>query len=369
MTTVLIDNVRLAECARQLEQLGRDLSSTVGELEREADFVAGADAQIGNALAPIRELLHRFTAANRYVGLENGHLSRIRSGVEELRSFAHDLELAAEEGGSLFAQVAAGTAMAAAFEAMVMPLPTRPLGELNEFVQARAFAATATRVRARTRRAPRSLDEFVGLIPSDPEQVRIVKVTALSGEVSYVVCARGLDLRSRGVNDPTATLSAFGSDSGPYTRAIADAMRREIPEGSNVMLVGHSQGGIEMVNVANSSVRDRYRITHLVTVGSPVEQKRTPRNVNWLRVENERDFVPQLDGNPRGVDDRTYQFSEGKKAHDGSTYGRVMAKPEFRNSQAYRQFQPGVDRYFGNGQVEIVDYRLEQRIRGTDVRY
>ena len=67
------------------------------------------------------------------------------------------------------------------------------------------------------------------------------------------------------------------------------------------MLVGHSEGGIVAVNAARDAARSgRFRITHVVTAGSPVGALAAdlPANVQLLALENSADIVPALDDVP-----------------------------------------------------------------------
>lgn len=47
---------------------------------------------------------------------------------------------------------------------------------------------------------------------------------------------------------------------------------------------------------ADPDVRERFRITHVVTVGSPVARTVVPAGVQVLALENRYDLVPRLDG-------------------------------------------------------------------------
>jgi hypothetical protein len=72
---------------------------------------------------------------------------------------------------------------------------------------------------------------------------------------------------------------------------------------TDVMLVGHSEGGIIAINTARDAVRSgRFRITHVVTAGSPIGEvsEQLPRSVQVLALENDDDVVPATDsaGNP-----------------------------------------------------------------------
>ena len=67
---------------------------------------------------------------------------------------------------------------------------------------------------------------------------------------------------------------------------------------TEVMLVGHSEGGIVAVDAArDAAASGRFRITHVVTAGSPVGDLagELPTTVQLLALENTADVVPALD--------------------------------------------------------------------------
>jgi pimeloyl-ACP methyl ester carboxylesterase len=80
--------------------------------------------------------------------------------------------------------------------------------------------------------------------------------------------------------------------------ALADAgVGPHVP----VLLVGHSEGGIVAVNAArDAAASGRFRVTHVVTAGSPVGTiaADVPSGVQVLALENTADVVPGLDGVP-----------------------------------------------------------------------
>ena len=99
----------------------------------------------------------------------------------------------------------------------------------------------------------------------------------------------------------TDILAIAGHDTS-YERgvfaALADAGVR--PD-DQVMLVGHSEGGIVAVNAArDAAASGRFRVTHVVTAGSPVGAlaAELPSSVQLLALENTADVVPALDDVP-----------------------------------------------------------------------
>ncbi|WP_344672009.1 hypothetical protein, partial [Catenulispora yoronensis] len=84
-----------------------------------------------------------------------------------------------------------------------------------------------------------------------------------------------------------------------YTRSACKALEAAgVPPGSEVMLVGHSLGGITALNIAaDPHTAATYRITHVVAIGSPIDNKRAADPTTAvLSLANEFDVFPSLDG-------------------------------------------------------------------------
>ncbi len=98
--------------------------------------------------------------------------------------------------------------------------------------------------------------------------------------------------------DLFGAINAVASLDSPHARAVSKAVRSVVPSGTEVVLIGHSQGGITTMNLAGS--RDftaLYTLTHVVAVGSPIDAKRPadPRT-KVISLVNEHDIVPSMEG-------------------------------------------------------------------------
>jgi pimeloyl-ACP methyl ester carboxylesterase len=108
-----------------------------------------------------------------------------------------------------------------------------------------------------------------------------------------------------------------GLDSA-YGRGIRQAMLDAGLDGKDVMLVGHSQGG--MVSTALAADPDftrHFTVQHVVTAGAPTAQvPDLPAGTQGLHLENRGDAVPLLDGedNPDQPHRTTVLFDDG--SHD-----------------------------------------------------
>ena len=163
-------------------------------------------------------------------------------------------------------------------------------------------------------------DSSAGVLPPRALSDLIVDLSARNqgrpGEISVSVVV-GPDGNRRAIVDipgtkswnpaPVADVTSLGTDviaiagrSTSYERGIFQALDDAgIDPRTEVMLVGHSEGGIVAVDAAHdAALSGRYRITHVVTAGSPVGllAKKLPANVQLLSLENDADIVPRLDG-------------------------------------------------------------------------
>ncbi len=93
---------------------------------------------------------------------------------------------------------------------------------------------------------------------------------------------------------------ALAGDETSYEEGVFAALAAAgVTRDDQVMLVGHSEGGIVAVNAARDAVRSgRFRVTHVVTAGSPVGSvaRQLPDSVQLLALENSADIVPECDG-------------------------------------------------------------------------
>jgi pimeloyl-ACP methyl ester carboxylesterase len=90
-----------------------------------------------------------------------------------------------------------------------------------------------------------------------------------------------------------------GAATGYATGVLRAMAQAGVRPRDDVLLVGHSEGGMVAVRAAmEAHASGRFRITHIVTAGSPIGAfaARVPSNVEVLALENKHDVVPHLDG-------------------------------------------------------------------------
>ncbi|WP_372736881.1 alpha/beta hydrolase [Nocardioides sp.] len=153
--------------------------------------------------------------------------------------------------------------------------------------------------------------------------IEIQTVTTAGGEVVHIVNLPGTDdlgtlpwTADGDVRDMGTNLDLIAGVPDDYQQGILQAMHDAgIAPDDPVLLVGHSQGGMEAAAIAASG--HGFRVTDVVTAGSPTAQVRHgfPEGTNVLSIEQRGDLVPLLDGekNP----DTVHQTTVVVDAHPG----------------------------------------------------
>jgi hypothetical protein len=153
--------------------------------------------------------------------------------------------------------------------------------------------------------------------------------------------------------DLTSDLQLIGGHADDVSeeveRAMADA---GVPPDAPVVLVGHSLGGIAAARLAAStSFRARYDVAAVITAGSPIGRIDVPSSTSVLSVENEKEYVSNLEGarNPSGPNRITVHAGTGNDvveragrdgvpgAHSVETHAGVLA-------EARAEHDPALDR-------------------------
>ncbi len=227
-------------------------------------------------------------------------------------------------------------------------------------------------------RPPRSLADLVrGLARrnDDPHHgavdVRIVRladgtrrvVVDITGTKSWDPAPTG-DVTSLSTNE-----RALVGRSGAYEQGVLAAMTRAgVRPTDDVMLVGHSEGGAVAVTTARDAVRSgRFRVTHVVTAGSPIGRTagQLPGSVRLLALENTRDVVPHLDGvaNPDRPNVTTASSAHGNgtvlddhSLEDG--YVPVAEDVQSCSSGSVREFLGSADGYLKGTSVTTRTFQI-----------
>jgi hypothetical protein len=134
-----------------------------------------------------------------------------------------------------------------------------------------------------------------------------------------------------------------GMDSA-YGRGIQQAMVQAGLTGKDVMLVGHSQGGMVSASLAaDPDFARQFNVQHVVTAGAPTAQvPHLPDGTHGLHLENRGDAVPLLDGedNPDQPHRTTVAFDDGSSDivdnHGLDRYARGAAAADASDNGSIR---------------------------------
>lgn len=146
--------------------------------------------------------------------------------------------------------------------------------------------------------APQSLADFTKRVQflddANQPRVQIEKygnkfVVAIPGTQTWnpIALANPLDFTSN-----------LGSMKSPNTaaseRSVLDAMRKAgIGRGSQVLFVGHSQGGLIAANIAVTRPRE-FSVAGVITLGAPIAHLEQRLNVPTISLQHKNDLVPRL---------------------------------------------------------------------------
>ena len=144
--------------------------------------------------------------------------------------------------------------------------------------------------------APEGYRDLISRIPRADEGASQIRIEHY--ESGYVVYLSGtIDAGVEPTNEPwdmTSNISAIAElDSGSYNAAVQAMREAGITAEDNVIVVGHSQGGLVAAQLAASG---DYRVSDVVTVGAPLHQVDIPEEVNVIAVEHAEDVIPSLSG-------------------------------------------------------------------------
>jgi hypothetical protein len=169
----------------------------------------------------------------------------------------------------------------------------------------------------------RHLGETDGLSPhdrpGDQGTIEVQTLTDADGTVRHIVYLPGTDDltttpfdQDGDVRDLATNLRLIGGHDTTYAAGIVQAMTQAgIGPHDPVLLVGHSQGGMEAAALLSHG--SPFHVTHVVTAGAPTAQVHGfPPGSHVLSLENRGDVVPLLDGHDN-ADSRpqvTVQFDD-----------------------------------------------------------
>ena len=157
-----------------------------------------------------------------------------------------------------------------------------------------------------------------------------------------------------------------------YEQGVLAAMQRAgVGPNDDVMLVGHSEGGMVAVNAARDAVTNgEFNVTHVITAGAPIglTAGTLPSSVQVLALENASDVVPHLDGraNPDlpNVTTATTRHGDGTIVGDHTIEGAylpVAADVQVSRNRSIRDFLAGATGFFRARAVETRTFQILRR--------
>ncbi len=203
-------------------------------------------------------------------------------------------------------------------------------------------------------------------VPSRHGAIQIQTIME-NGHERYIVYVPGTDDMSpvpqdgEHARDMETNYQLIGGLDSAYGRGIQQAMIDAGLEGKDVMLVGHSQGGMVSTSLAaDPEFTQHFNVQHVVTAGSPTAQvPDLPSSTGAIHLENRGDAVPLLDGedNPDQPNRTTVKFDEGSSdvggnhAIDHYVHGAAAADASTNGSIQDQIRQMQEDGYLGGGAV------------------
>jgi pimeloyl-ACP methyl ester carboxylesterase len=173
---------------------------------------------------------------------------------------------------------------------------------------------------------------------------------------------------SRQATDLATNLRSLGDEPSVMSRGVIQALHRAgVGSQDEIMLVGHSQGGMVAAEVAGELHRSgAFRVTQLLTAGSPIALSDVPAGISVLSLENSGDPVPKLDGadNPARRSWLTAQVSEGGASvlqqHSIAAYLAGAKDFDRDRDPAVQDWQNGARQFFDAAGVQSQVFRIER---------
>ena len=130
-------------------------------------------------------------------------------------------------------------------------------------------------------------------------EIRICPAVLETGETArdvYFVTVRSLDRLSKGANNLIDALSLTFGDNCQYFNLTRQAIMEYVPEGSAIVIAGHSMGGMVVQKIiCDKYLTENYEFLNAVTFGSPcIVTDKSNREGNLVRFEDEGDIIPKF---------------------------------------------------------------------------
>ncbi|MFF7730032.1 hypothetical protein [Streptomyces sp. NPDC008001] len=154
---------------------------------------------------------------------------------------------------------------------------------------------------------PDGLDESGGitahlrnLAALGPGRMLTRQLTGPDGTTRCLVLLPGPEFvlpRTASPEELAGAVAALGRGDLPYALTARDVLRRTVPEGMPVALVGHGPGGVTALRLAGVPERAAPAVTQVVTVGSPAGPRHPhAAGAPVAALTEEHDLLPRLEG-------------------------------------------------------------------------
>ena len=201
---------------------------------------------------------------------------------------------------------------------------------------------------------PRGMEALGASIDSlsyaPPGVVAIDQLTGEDGQTRYVVTIPGTydnSLTSINPFDWRSNVDLQGGAVADSLRFTMDAMERMgIPREAEVMLVGHSQGGMVATALAGlDGIDERFTITDVVTFGSPTSDLPRRASVTYAHVEDVSDTVPALDKGGRDESANVTTWSgDARTSGDPAIAAAALGPISLHAMSTYRATASAIDK-------------------------
>lgn len=187
--------------------------------------------------------------------------------------------------------------------------------------------------------------------------IAVQRIDRPDGATSWAVLIPGTQSLAVGgrnpMDDATNIQEYTGAPSAMGVAVVAALAAAGARPTEPVLLAGHSQGGmVAMRLAANPAFRRDYRVTAVLTAGSPVGHVPSPRGVSVLHLEHARDVVPTLDVAPNPSDaDRVTVVAAGEsglgESHSMPAYVRTAERVDASTDPSVVEWRTRADEVLG----------------------
>ncbi|GAB3171149.1 hypothetical protein GCM10027059_38860 [Myceligenerans halotolerans] len=200
--------------------------------------------------------------------------------------------------------IASGLMLEGAWVDTLITAGTGGMVDLNLFDDGDPYAGEPQPVDENDVTVPHELDDITQSV-TDAYQagdgnVRITTIDTPDGP-RVIVSVPGTEPWTPGTgdipNDLAGNLITAGGGTSSMTEAVELAMQNaDIPPGAEVLMVGHSQGGMTVADLlSDSDFVSEYNVTNAITLGAPIDSDHIDPSVSVLEMQHEYDAVPALD--------------------------------------------------------------------------